>query len=123
LDPVEERVVHGNYRAPTDADDESGSGRFDARVVVRMIQTRQAAIRACYERELRSDPTLHGSIRISLTIQESGAVVDVRATENSMGNAEVASCIADVIQRFRFTPGPDGGSVTFQFPFAFEPQE
>ncbi len=123
LNPAEERVVHGNYHAPTDADDASGSGRFDARVVVRMIQTRRAAIRTCYERELRSDPTLHGSIRISLTIQESGAVEDVRAIENSMGNAEVASCITNMIQRFRFTPGPDGGSVTYQFPFAFEPAE
>lgn len=119
---VQERVVRGRFRAPADADDESGAGDFDARVVIRMIQTRQAAIRACYERELRSDPTLSGSIRVSLTIQETGSVTNVRATENSMGNAGVASCIVGVIQRFRFTPGPDGGSVTFQFPFVFEPQ-
>lgn len=126
-DPVEEqaleRAVRGRFRAPTDADDESGEGTLDARIVVRMIQTRQAAFLACYERELRGDPALRGSIRMSLTIPESGAVENVRATEDSIGNAAVASCIAGVIERFRFTPGPEDGSVTFQFPFAFEPQD
>jgi TonB family protein len=119
---VQERAPRGRFRAISEADDESGSGDFDQRVVVRMIQTRSAAIRACYERELRADPTLQGSIRVSMTIQESGSVTGVRVTENSMGNDTVGSCVVRVIAGFRFNPGPTDGSVSYVFPFVFEPQ-
>lgn len=119
---VEERTVRGRFRVPSDADDESGSGDFDIRVVVRMIQTRQAAIRACYERELRSDPSLAGRVKVSMTIQESGSVTGVRIVENTIGNDAVGACVTRVVAGFRFNPGPDGGSVTYQFPFVFEQQ-
>ncbi|AKF06445.1 AgmX/PglI C-terminal domain-containing protein [Sandaracinus amylolyticus] len=119
---VEERQVRGRFRAPSDVDDESGSGDFDPRVVIRMIQTRQSAIRACYERELRADPTLSGRVKISLTIQETGSVTGVRVVENTIGSDSVGSCVTRVVQGFRFNPGPEGGSVTYQFPFVFEPQ-
>jgi TonB family protein len=119
---VAERQVRGRFRAPPDAEDESGSGDFDVRVVIRMIQTRQSAIRACYERELRSDPTLQGRVKVSMTIQESGSVTGVRITENTMGNTSVGECVTRVVSGFRFNPGPEGGSVTYQFPFIFEPQ-
>jgi TonB family protein len=119
---VEEQAPRGRFRAISGAEEESGTGSFDDRVVVRMIQTRSAAIRACYERELRSNPQLQGAIRISMTIQESGSVTGVRVTENTMGNDAVGACLVRVISGFRFNPGPTDGSVTYVFPFVFEPQ-
>ncbi len=105
-----------------DVDEEGGAGDFDAQAVVRMIRTRQSAIQACYERELRQSPTLAGRIVVALTIQTSGSVSNVRPTENTMGNDAVASCVVRVIQGFRFNPGPEGGSVSYSFPFVFAPQ-
>jgi TonB family protein len=119
---VEERAPRGRFRAPTDAEEESGTGEFDVRIVSRMIQTRATAIRACYEHELRSNPTLQGAIRITLTIQESGSVTGVRVVDNTMGNDAVGACLVRVISGFRFNPGPTDGSVTYVFPFVFEPQ-
>lgn len=119
---VEERVVRGRLRPPSDADDESGSGAFDVRIVIRMINTRQSAIRACYERELRSDPTLSGRVRITMTIQESGSTTAVNVLENTLGSDAVGECVVRVVRGFRFNPGPTDGSVTYQFPFIFEPQ-
>ena len=118
---TETAVRRGRFRAPADADDESGSGDFDVRAVTRMIQTRQSAIRGCYERELRNDPTLSGTIRVQVTIQESGSTTG-RVLENGMGSDAVSRCITGVIGGFRFTPGPEGGSVVYAFPFVFEPQ-
>lgn len=119
---VTETAPRGRFRPPADIEDESGSGDFDSSVVVRMITTRRSAIQACYERELRQQPTLQGRVAVSLTIQESGSVTNVRATENSTGSDAVASCVVRVVQGFRFNPGPEGGSVTYSFPFVFEPQ-
>lgn len=119
--PVEETAPRGRFRAASDDVDESGSGSFDMAAVVRMINTRRAAITRCYETQLRANPTLAGRVRVSMTIVESGSVSGVRAVENTTGSEEVASCVVRVVQGFRFNPGPTDGSVTYAFPFVFEP--
>jgi TonB family protein len=116
-----ETAPRGRFRASADDADESGAGSFDMQAVVRMINTRRAAITRCYETQLRSNPTLAGRVRVSMTIQESGSVTNVRAVENTTNSEEVASCVVRVVQGFRFNPGPTDGSVTYAFPFVFEP--
>jgi TonB family protein len=114
-----ETAPRGRFRASADDADESGAGSFDMQAVVRMINTRRAAITRCYETQLRSNPTLAGRVRVSMTIQESGSVTNVRAVENTTNSEEVASCVVRVVQGFRFNPGPTDGSVTYAFPFVF----
>jgi TonB family protein len=119
---ITEAAPRGRFRTDTSDVEEDGSGEFDQQAVVRMIQTRRSAIQACYERELRATPTLAGRVAVAMTIQESGSVSGVHVTDNSTGNDNVGSCVVRVIQGFRFNPGPEGGSVTYTFPFVFEPQ-
>jgi TonB family protein len=120
---IQEAAPRGRFRTDTGDIEEDGSGDFDQQVVVRMITTRRSAIQACYERELRAAPTLSGRISVQMTIQESGSVSGVHVTDNTMaGGDAVGACVVRVIQGFRFNPGPDGGSVSFTFPFVFEPQ-
>lgn len=87
-----------------------------------MIKTRIGAIRACYERELKRNPSLAGKVTIQFTIEERGTVSGVKVTDNTTGDAAVGQCVANAIQRFRFNPGPEGGNVTFSYPFVFAPQ-
>jgi TonB family protein len=117
-----ERVVHAKAPQVGAGGDIGGSGEFDAALVVSMIKQRLGAIKACYERELKSNPTLQGKISIQFTIEERGNVSGVKVVENSMGSDSVGSCVANAIQRFRFNPGPSGGSVSFSYPFVFAPQ-
>ncbi len=119
---ITEAAPRGRFRTDTSDVDEEGSGEFDQQQVVRMINTRRSAIQACYERELRATPTLSGRVAVQMTIQESGSVSGVHVTDNTTGNDNVGSCVARVIGGFRFNPGPEGGSVTYTFPFVFEPQ-
>lgn len=119
---VTEAAPRGRFRAEEGDEEASSSGDFDQQAVVRMINTRRSAIQACYERELRATPTLAGRVAVQMTIQESGSVSGVHVTANTTGNDAVGSCVSRVIQGFRFNPGPDGGSVTYTFPFVFEPQ-
>lgn len=118
---VQERVVRARPMR-FEVEEDGGSGDFDPAVVTRMIRQRQSAIQACYERELRQNPTLAGRVVVGLTIQTSGSVSNVRATENSTGSDAVATCVVRVIQGFRFNPGPTDGSVSYSFPFVFAPQ-
>jgi TonB family protein len=115
-----ETAPRGRFRVALDDVDEAGFGDFDMAAVVRMINTRRAAITRCYETQLRANPRLAGRVRVSMTISQTGSVGGVRAVENMTGSHEVASCAVRVVQGFRFNPGPDGGSVTYVFPFVFE---
>jgi TonB family protein len=119
---VVEVRVRGNLRFLDSDGDMTGSGDFDQRVVVNLIRQRISAIRACYERELRRNPQLSGKVTVEFTIQTTGTVSGVRATENTTGDDAVAACVVSTVQRFRFNPGPEGGSVTFSYPFVFAPQ-
>jgi len=118
---VVERVIRGRINLEAGGDI-GGSGDFDSSVVVRTIRTRIRAIQRCYETELRRNPTLAGKVTVQFTIVERGTVSGAHATENTTGSPAVASCVVDTISRFRFNPGPEGGSVNFSYPFVFAPQ-
>jgi len=118
---VKERDVRGNVGLKTGGD-VGGSGEFDSALVQRQIKQRLKSITRCYESELRKNPSLSGKVTVTFTIQERGNVTDARATENTTGSPAVADCVTRTISRFRFNPGPDGGSVTFRYPFVFQPQ-
>jgi TonB family protein len=118
---VAERTIKGKTELGSGGDI-GGSGDFDASLVVQMIKTRIGAIRACYERELKRNPTLAGKVTIQFTIEERGNVSGVKVADNTTGDAAVGQCVANAIQRFRFNPGPEGGNVTFSYPFVFAPQ-
>ena len=118
---VKERAVRGNVGV-RGGGDVGGAGEFDAATVQRQIKQRLKSITRCYESELRKNPSLAGKVSVTFTIQERGNVTDAKASENTTGSPAVADCVTRTISRFRFNPGPDGGSVTFRYPFVFQPQ-
>ncbi|MGD8861781.1 MAG: AgmX/PglI C-terminal domain-containing protein [Myxococcales bacterium] len=118
---VKERKIRGKTSVGSGGDI-AGAGDFDASLVVAMIRKRIGAIRACYERELRRNPTLAGKVTVEFTIQPRGNVTGVKVVANTTGDNAVGKCVANAVARFRFNPGPDGGSVTFSYPFVFAPQ-
>lgn len=110
-------AVSGSPGSPQD------EGAFDPNAVVRQIRARLRAIQSCYEDELARDPSLQGRIVVRFTIEPSGTVSAVTATRNEMGSPAVAGCLVRVIRRLRFDPGPQGGSVSFAYPFVFHPHD
>ncbi len=118
---VVERVIRGRINVEG-LEDESGAGVFDSNLVVRQLRLRQSAIQRCYERELRNNPTLAGRVVARFSIQPTGSVRGATATENTTGSPQVATCVINVVRGLRFTPGPEGGAVTYSFAFVFAPQ-
>ena len=118
---IKERAVRGRVGLKGGGDI-GGSGEFDQALVQRQIKQRIKSITRCYESELRKNPSLAGKVTVTFTIQERGNVTNAKASENTTGSAAVADCVTRTISRFRFNPGPDGGSVTFKYPFVFQPQ-
>jgi TonB family protein len=118
---VTERAVRGSVKSEK-GDEVGGAGEFDSNLVVQTIKTRIRAIQMCYEQQLRRNPSLAGKVTIEFTIQVRGNVTDVHVKENSTGDTAVGTCVANTVGTFRFNPGPQGGSVTYSYPFVFAPQ-
>ena len=116
--PGPEKKIRGKVqkKAPMAS---GGTGMMSSSDVSSVVSRRIGAIKGCYERALKRDPSLSGKITIRFTISGSGKVTTARPTLNQL-NSEVASCITGAFLRFRFPP-PEGGTVTFEYPFLFTP--
>ncbi|HEX5659805.1 MAG TPA: AgmX/PglI C-terminal domain-containing protein, partial [Polyangiales bacterium] len=115
-----EKTIKGSIKMD-DGEDIGGTGEFDAKLVTAEVKKRISAIKACYEQQLRRNPGLQGKVTVQFTIEQSGTISKANATENTTSDPQVASCVVDAVKRFRFNPGPEGGSVTYSYPFVFAP--
>lgn len=98
---------------------QEGTGKIDKDSVARVFSRRKGAIKHCYENALRTDGNLKGKVTIRFTIGPAGRITNISATGNTTGNSQVADCIVEKVQGWRFDP-PDGGSVTFSYPFLLD---
>ena len=95
-------------------------GPLDPSLVSKEVRTRIGAIKACYERALKRKADLSGRVKMRWTITTAGTVTDVEIEEDTVGDADVASCMKGLVGRWRFV-APSGGSVEVVYPFLFEP--
>lgn len=119
---VIERELHGWARVEEGAD-VGGTGEFDTATVVAMIKLRMGAIKACYERSLRQNPSLAGKVTVEFTIVPAGTVTAPSVLGNSTGDDSVAQCVVTTLRSLRFKPGPVGGNVVYAYPFVFAPSQ
>ncbi|MBA2662524.1 MAG: AgmX/PglI C-terminal domain-containing protein [Bradymonadaceae bacterium] len=119
---IAERQVKARPIKIQDPNDMAG-GTLDNKTVSTAIRRRQAAIQACYERELRRNHQAGGRVVINFTISargSRGAVTQAKAVVDDVGGG-VGQCVANEIQNLRGLPAPDGGDVIINMPFVFQP--
>ena len=116
--PGAERKIEGRVRKK-DPIASGGSGMLEPGEVAGVVNKRMGAIKGCYEQALKRNPSLQGKLSILFTISGSGKVSQAKCTVNEL-TPEVCSCIQSAFLRFRFPP-PEGGTVTFEYPFLFQP--
>ena len=96
-------------------------GTIDAAAVRAVIQGEPSKqVQTCYERGLKNNNLLQGSMDVELTIGSAGAVraVEVRGT---LRDRSVYSCVKRVARTWKF-PAPRGGCVRINAPFQMTPK-
>ena len=116
--PSEPRSPSSDYVPPSEWE---CTGRIDpaqVRSVIRGAPSKQ--VQTCYERGLKSNNLLQGSMEVVLTIGSSGSVrgVDVSGT---LRDRQVYSCVKRVARTWKF-PAPEGGCVRIAAPFQMTPK-
>lgn len=95
------------------------SGGLDRDLVNSIIKSHLGRILHCYERNLSSDPTLKGKLKVRFEIGNTGSVIAKSVTEKSLNSERVESCVLQQVGTWKF-PKPEGGvSVVVTYPFLF----
>jgi hypothetical protein len=97
-------------------------GFLDREVIQRVVRQHVARVQYCYERALTKNPNLGGKITLRWTITMTGAVSAAAVTGSDMDDAQMQSCIVNVISSMQF-PAPRGGVVEVSYPFVFKAAE
>ncbi len=94
----------------------------DPGAVNRTAQANYGALRACYERELRGDSTLRGSLTARLRINNTGRLEDV-GVQTGMGSRPLIECVKAALRRVATWPAARGGCAFAEVRFNFTPRE
>lgn len=96
-------------------------GSLSKKAIKRVIRRHAAAIRNCYERELRIQPKLAGKVTVRFTIGADGRVISAMAAKSTLGNKNVENCIVARVKRWKFPKPKGGGIVNINYPFVLRP--
>lgn len=112
------RIVVTRY---VDNGDWECSGDVPASSIQSIIAENRRQVRNCYERALKRNNQLQGSLVLSLKLGRTGHVEGTRVG-GSIGDQEVFSCVRALAERWQF-PAPSGGAcAVVRAPFNFTPQ-
>lgn len=90
--------------------------------ISRVVQSRQNAIRACYERQLQRHPNLAGRVVMQWEIGPGGDVTRARVRNSSLNHGATEDCILRQIRQMDFPSPGEGQRPVVNFPFVFDQQ-
>ncbi|HEX9101960.1 MAG TPA: AgmX/PglI C-terminal domain-containing protein, partial [Polyangia bacterium] len=84
-----------------------------------MVRRRATQIRACYERRLKRDPELAGTVSLRLRVGDAGQVTRVDVEQSTLPDPLVADCLRHEAAGWSFA---QGRNATVVYPFVFRTQ-
>ncbi len=122
-EPVEDTVAEPPRDAPAASSPEDWvcNGSINTAKVAAIIKGAPSKqVQNCYERGLKSNNLLQGSMQVELTIGAGGSVRAV-SVRGSLDDRQVYSCVKRVARTWKFPP-PTGGCVRIAAPFQMTPK-
>ena len=89
--------------------------------VSEVVNSHNAAIQYCYQRELKRNPDLKGKLVVRFVINPSGKVKDVKIISSTINNPRVERCVVNRIRRWDDFGAidPAKGDATFRQVYTF----
>ena len=99
----------------------SGSGNpIDYDAIARVVEQYKNGLIYLYNKELRSNPTLKGTVSVEFSIDSSGKVIETRIVSTTMDHAPLEQALASRIKMWKFPHLYDDAAVV-TYPFVFFP--
>ena len=91
--------------------------RSDA-AVLQVLRQNLGPVRFCYQRELKLNPNLQGSLQLKLSIAANGRVTRTEVVNDTVGSRNLVRCVQGRIRSWRFKPAKSNSVVTITLPFS-----
>jgi outer membrane biosynthesis protein TonB len=99
----------------------SGSGgAIDYDAIARVVEQYKNGLIYLYNKELRTNPTLKGTISVEFSIDSTGKVIETRIISTTMDHAPLEQALASRIKMWKF-PHLYDGIIIVTYPFVFFP--
>lgn len=121
--PTGERTTGTGERRPVSPSGGSWdcAGEVDQAAARAVIAENTPQIRSCYERRLKQNAVLQGSMSLQVRVAADGHV-DAVQVGGSLRDREVFSCVRGIANRMRFSRVTGGSCSVIAVPFTFTPQ-
>jgi len=86
--------------------------------IAQVVDSYKGGISFLYNKALRENPTLRGTVTVEFRIAASGDVIDCRVVSSSMSNPPFEEALLKRVLQWKFPPVP-AGDVTITYPIAF----
>jgi protein TonB len=81
---------------------EGGIGKRTTEDIRRIFDQNGGRLNNAYQRALKDDPSMEGTIRLKLVVDPSGKVVSCEVASSELNNAELESKIVSIVKSFNF---------------------
>jgi len=98
----------------------SGNAAIDYDAIARVVDKYKGGLVYLYNKELRANPTLKGTVTVEFSINEIGKVIDAHITSSTMDHAKLEKALARRIKMWKF-PKLYQGVIIVTYPFVFFP--
>jgi len=98
----------------------SGNASIDYDAIARVVEQYKGGLIYLYNKELRSNPTLKGTITVEFSIDSNGKVIETRIITSTMDHAPLEKALALRIKMWKF-PHLYDGVIIVTYPFVFFP--
>jgi len=117
----DEPVAKPSRPSQTRPEDWECLGTLEANEIQRVIKGQPSKqVQTCYERRLKDNNLLQGSMKVLLTIGSDGGVKAV-SVDGTLNDRQVYTCVKRVAKTWKF-PSPHGGCVRTEAPFQMTPK-
>jgi TonB family protein len=96
-------------------------GTVDKDTIRRIVRNHHNEVRHCYNQGLARDPNMAGRVAVMFTIGPAGTVPSSAVSENTLGDRNVANCVAGAVRRWKFPKPNTGDTAMVTYPFQFSP--
>ncbi|MCI0530091.1 MAG: TonB family protein, partial [Nitrospira sp.] len=98
----------------------SGNGSIDYDAIARVVEQYKAGLIYLYNKELRTNPTLKGTITVEFSIDSSGKVIEAHVVSSTMDQTSLEQALSNRIKMWKF-PHLYNGIIVVTYPFVFFP--
>jgi len=92
---------------------------LDQSVIKKVIDSHMPAIRHCYNKELRKNAGLSGTVVARFTVGSKGTVTEAEVNRSTLNNKNVETCMIEEIKTWVFPEPNKGVEVVVNYPFKF----